>query len=76
MPLLRNVLRAVVSERPGGSELLRHTPGGRFTERGVITMDLSAAAVTLSEADPLIEPRVAVIVVDPCVTLVASPLFP
>jgi hypothetical protein len=40
---------------------------------GVIAIETSAAAVTVSEVDPLTEPEVAVIVALPCATVVAKP---
>jgi hypothetical protein len=43
---------------------------------GVTVMDTSVAAVTVSVVDPDILPDVAVIVVEPAATEVASPLEP
>jgi len=43
---------------------------------GVIAMDTSVAAVTVSVVDPDLLPDVAVIVVEPAVTDVAKPLEP
>jgi hypothetical protein len=43
---------------------------------GVIAMDTSVAAVTVSVVDPDLPPNVAVIVVEPAVTDVARPLEP
>jgi hypothetical protein len=42
---------------------------------GVTATEVNTAAVTVSVADPLIVPEVAVIVADPCATLVANPLL-
>ena len=39
-------------------------------------METNAAGVTVSNVDPLIEPNVAVIVVNPCATPVARPMLP
>ena len=39
-------------------------------------METSAAGVTFSEVNPLRDPNVAVIIVDPVATLVARPLLP
>jgi hypothetical protein len=48
-------------------------PAATDTEAGVTAIDVNTAAVTVSVAEPLIVPDVAVIVADPCATLVASP---
>jgi hypothetical protein len=42
---------------------------------GVTAIELNTAAVTVNVADPLIVPEVAVIVADPCPTLVANPML-
>jgi len=42
---------------------------------GVTAIEVSTAAVTVSVADPLIVPEVAVIVVDPGTMVVANPLL-
>lgn len=49
-------------------------PGAIEGVTGVTAIDTSVAAVTVSVADPLTGPDVAVIVADPCATLVASPV--
>jgi hypothetical protein len=49
-------------------------PGAIDDVAGVTAIDTSVAAVTARVADPLVEPDVAVIVVDPCAMLVASPI--
>ncbi len=51
-------------------------PGATVAEAGVIAMESSAAGVTVSVVNPLTEPSVAVIVADPCATVVATPLKP
>jgi hypothetical protein len=42
---------------------------------GVTATEVNTAAVTVSVADPLTVPEVAVIVAEPCSTLVANPLL-
>jgi hypothetical protein len=42
---------------------------------GVTATEVNTAAVTVSVADPLIVPEVAVIVAEPCSRLVANPLL-
>jgi copper chaperone CopZ len=49
-------------------------PGAIEGVAGVTAIDTSVAAVTVRVTDPLTEPDVAVIVVVPCATLVASPV--
>jgi hypothetical protein len=49
-------------------------PGAIEDVAGVTAIDTSVAAVAVSVADPVTEPDVAVIVADPCATLVASPV--
>jgi hypothetical protein len=44
--------------------------------KGVTVIDDSVAGVTVSEADPIMLPNAAVIVVDPAETEVARPLVP
>lgn len=48
-------------------------PIAMLTGLGVTAIDTRAALVTVSEADPLIEPEVAVIVTGPVPVLVAKP---
>ena|SRR5271155_2674136 len=51
-------------------------PWGTEAEAGAIAMEASAAGVTLSDVDPLIEPSVALIVAEPCAPAIAKPLLP
>jgi hypothetical protein len=48
-------------------------PAATVAMLGVTEMEVSTAAVTVSVAEPLIVPELAVIVADPCAALVARP---
>ena len=51
-------------------------PSGSDGETGVTSIDMSAGPLTVNVVDPLMLPAVAVIVVLPCATEVASPRVP
>jgi hypothetical protein len=50
-------------------------PAATDAVAGVTAIEVNAAAVTVNVAEPLIVPDVALIVADPCATLVANPLL-
>jgi len=50
-------------------------PNGIVVAAGLIVIDTSTAAVTVSSVDPLTLPTLAVIVAVPCPTLLASPVL-
>src|SRR3954471_10810506 len=51
------------------------TPTGTLADCGVIAMETSCAAVTVSEAEPVVEPEEAPMFAEPSAMLVAEPFF-
>lgn len=51
------------------------SPAATEADAGVTVIEVSTGAVTVSIADPLIVPEVAVIVAVPCIKAVAKPLL-